>query len=302
VYLVFQGIFFNRFTQNSNFVTAILKNELHSLALLFFSVISLIYFLIVSLSPLAATSAQWLLWRAQFAYRFVTYQNVSLFIGMVAVFMLIRKIDIQIAFQPIMRYLLIGCLVISAESVLIKTVHAYSVVGHFLNKETEGDIFLKGYGFKREDRNYLINLPKTFTSIGDYSTNILGMGQSPNSPLPIIDRDIIVQKQNNFGKLGEVEIYTREPVMVGVNVVPFPWSYIQVNGQLVERTDAFLIGNRIYFQLHPGNYKITAELKPDLLWKVLRVISFSTIFGCIIFLIFNARKFKNIVLQILTIM
>lgn len=295
MYLIFQGIFFGRLSQKSGFFTAITKSELHIIALMLLSLFTFIYFLIVSLSPLAATSAQWLLWRAQFAYRFVTYQNTSIFIGIVAIFMLIRKIDIQIGFQPIMRYLLVGCLVLSAQSVLIKLTHAYSIQGHFLNKKTEGDVFLKGYDFKREDKNYLINLPYTFTSIGDYSTNVLGMGRNPDSSLPVMEKNIIVQGQKKFGKLGEVEIYTNEPVMIGVNVVPFPWNYILVNGQLVERKDMFLVGNRIYFQLKPGDYKITAELKPDFPWKVLRIISFLTILICSVFLIFNARKIKKIV-------
>ena len=293
IYLIFQGILLIRFSQKSNFLIAIIKSEMHILALVLFSLFSFIYFLIVSLSPWAATSAQWLLWRAQFAYRFVTYQNVSIFIGTVAFFMLIRKIDVQIVFQPIMRYLLIGCLVLSAQSVLIKLTHAYSILGHFLNKQTEGDVFLKGYGIKREDKYYLINLPETFTSIGDYSTSSLGMDQNSAPSLPVITENIIVQSQNNFGKLGEVEIYASEPVMVGVNVVPFPWSYILVNGQLVERKDTFLIGDRIYFQLKPGNHKITAELKPDFPWKVLRIISLLAILICSFFLIFQCTQNKK---------
>jgi hypothetical protein len=296
IYLIFQGILLIGFSQKSYILRAIIKSEIHILALLLFSLFSFIFFLMVSLSPWAATGAQWLLWRAQFAYRFVKYQNLSIFMGTVASFMLMRKIDVQIAFRPIMRYVLIGCLVLSAQSVLVKLTHAYSILGRFLNEKTEGDVFLRGYGIRRADKDYLINLPDTFTSIRDYSTGALGMGQNPDPSLPVITEDIIVQNQNNFGRLGQVEIYTSKPVMVGVNVVPFPWNYILVNGQLVERKDTFLIGDRTYVQLKPGDHKITAALKPDFPWKVLRIVSFLTILICSIFLIFNARKMKNIVL------
>lgn len=296
IYLIFLGIYLVWFRWKTNLGGAIIKSEMYLLAIMLFSLFSFIYFLIVSLSPVVAKNAEWLLWRAQFAYRFVTYLNVSIFIGIVAIFMLIRKINVEIIFQPIMRYLLIGCLVLSVQSVLIKLTHAYSIVGHFVNKKTEGSVFLKGYGLKREDRDYLLNLPNTFTSIRDYSTGALGMGQNPDPSLPVIKKNITVQDQDNFGKLGEVEIYTRESVLVGVNVVPFVWNYILVNGRSIERKDTFFVNNRIHFHLNPGGYKITAELRPDFPWRILRIISFLTILSCSIFLMFNARKIKNIVL------
>jgi hypothetical protein len=293
IYLIFQIVVIIYFRKKIYLSKIIMKNEKYSLTLMVLSCLSLLYFLIVSLSPSAASITLWYLWRAQFAYRFVTYQNLSIFLGIIAIFLFVRKIDGSMIYQPIMRYTLIGCLVLSAQSVLIKLVHAYSIVDQVLGINTEGDGFLKGYGIGRQGKDDLINSPRTMTSMLDYSTGSLGMGQPITSSVQKIDRSFIVQAGDNFGYLKPINLTITEPTIIGVDIESFPWNYILINGKVINRKDTYLSDNRTYIQLNPGKYKITSEVKPDSLWVISRFISLFTIIGCGIYLIVNIRGVKN---------
>ena len=92
-----------------------------------FSLVAFVYFLLVSVSPAFEKSSNWLLYHAQFAYRFVTYQNLALLVGIFSLVLLAAKLVPGFFRQDFIKFSLILGLTLSSVALMQKFVHVDSI-------------------------------------------------------------------------------------------------------------------------------------------------------------------------------
>jgi hypothetical protein len=236
----------------------------------------------------------------QFGYRFVTYQNLFLFTGLVAL-LACRFEGAEEApgtEQPdlVGNGVVAGAWAVGALGLLIKLTHVWAIAGtgpaggpEYRNDEipavrrtiearlvpSEPNVRPpRGYGLGWGERDALVDMPKLFYGAGDYA---ISAGYLPvDNSIPIGEVDLPVGTGSQFGIPQPLPVNLPREAWVATSVLAFPWNGLEVDGRLLPRSELRLARNRLAIRLGPGSHTILARIEPDSAWLWLRRLSIST--------------------------
>jgi hypothetical protein len=210
----------------------------------------------------------------QFGYRNVTYQNLSLLIGVFMVLMALRSVATsppeRLWRRPALVAVFVGCLLLSTVAVLMKGEHIMAAQHH----DGSPRWILGG-----AERRRLISLPAQFYGWNAYSTARLLLPWNANDGTPPVIRSFEVDQDLDFGAVSAMKLELAAPSWVLTNVLTFPWNVITVDGTVVSGDRLRSNVNRAAVLVGQGAHTIAVELRPDASWRWLRAISLVALFG-----------------------
>jgi hypothetical protein len=208
----------------------------------------------------------------QFAYRAVTYQNLSLLLG---VFMVVRALG-RVPKpapdgpwrRPAIVAVLLACLLLSTLGVLRKGQHILAI---------QGDGSSPHWTLGGAERRNLANLSGFYYAWG-YSTAHLFTPWSANDG-PVLTRDFEVDPDLDFGRVAPMVLELPAPSSVLTNVVTFPWNVFTIDGAVVPRDGVRTHGNKAVVLVPRGSHTLAVAFQPDALWRRLHTVSLVVLFG-----------------------
>jgi len=236
----------------------------------------------------------------QFGYRFVTYQNLFLFTGLVALlacrFEGAGEAPEKDPPDLVESGVVTAAWAVGAIGLVIKLTHVWAIAGtgpaggpeyradEISNvrriieaRQVPSDPNVRpprGYGLGREDRDALVDMPKLFTAAGDYA---ISAGYAPvDGSIPIGELDLPVGTGAQFGIPQPATVSLSRDVWAVTSVLAFPWNDLEVDGRLLPRSELRLGRNRLAIRLGPGSHTVLARTAPDGAWLWLRRLSLST--------------------------
>ena len=198
----------------------------------------------------------------QMSYRMVTYQNLSLVLGLVSVFSLQKRLVPTRLFVVSKKTLVVTtiCLSISFVAALEKLLHSSAIMG---------DI-----NFPSSDRS------KEFLATG-WTAGIKGYVLSS---VPKIDEEFSQELvflpdpfKSGVKTVEEKRIFTDKPIWVKTNIQAFPWNKISDNSIEIPFTHFKQSGGMIVFHLDAGNHMINYNYSVNSFYVRLRMVSFTII-------------------------
>lgn len=198
----------------------------------------------------------------QFSYRFISYQNLSILVGLVGVCSLIAKNSSPLFETKSVKSLLIGTSILALSSSIAKLNH--------------GTAFPNSPGNYAENSN-LLKLPKIFC-LDDYKTHYR------YGSVPEADRKDIVRKEfkvlsgDRFGMVEALELNLMKPTWVSFNAYLFPWTSLIVDGNRVPQAEVSHDGKSVYelptLKLNVGHHLIDVQIDLPPKYRILRGFSF----------------------------
>ena len=267
----------------------------YAASVFYFSIVCLVFFFLISVFPTLERPFDTVLSRAQFAYRFVSYQNLSILTAIISLTIILKDRIPNFFGKRSLKVILALCILLSLTSLSIKLDHANQMVNVFVNNESEGMNFLLGYGSGKENKDNLLNIPHTLESAFDYSTAFVSFskGEEVNHSSVVLVEDIEVGKGKDFGILMPITLNLEKPSWVAINTVPFPWMHIYVNNELFSCNETFLYENHLYFQLAKGEFIINVVFEADQFYKLASLLSFVSVALCACYLLVSIRSLKK---------
>jgi hypothetical protein len=257
-----------------------LENK-HDFLLLLGSVISLIFFFLISLyGPILSLLPKVFL-VAQYAYRFVSYQNIALLVTVVCGLSIVSRHKLYSSIKRPLLFCLLIALTISLMGVVLKQFHANAIINSDITKRSE-------YNFSREFRSQLLNVPSTMYGTFDYTTL---SELDTKTKLEISEKNKInfpVGEGKHFGILTNLEIDLTERSNVALNSYPFTWNHIYVDDKLINYSEMSWDdeNKRIIVNLDTGKHTIKAQFEPDPLWDISKKLSFALIMSGLVYSVF----------------
>ena len=245
----------------------ILRLKVHDKIYLIYPLILFIVTTSMSLSPWIWEFLPTLYKNIQMSYRMVTYQNISLVLGLVSVFSVQKNIGFKKTNILSKKYLVIItlCLSIGSVAALEKLMHGMAIMGDIPWKSYDGT-------WKGNDNKVLLSKPDVPGS------NYVVRSIRESDKEDFIDISFFPDPfkiEDTTNK--EVLFETRDSVWVKTNILAFPWNKISVNSELMSEKDYYRSNSRshgeIVFPLFPGEYILSYKYVPERFYTILRSIS-----------------------------
>jgi hypothetical protein len=254
----------------------------------------------LSLSPSVYNVLPDFLGAVQFGYRFVTYQNLFLFTGLVALLACrFEQAEEAPGKEPpdlVGNGVVTIAWVFGLVGLVIKWTHVWAIAGTGplggqeyradeisavrrtletrTNPQRPNVPLPRGYGLGWRERDALVDMPKFFYGASDYGT---AAGYAPvDNSIPLGEVDLPVGTGPQFGIPQPMSGTLPREAWAVTNVLAFPWNGLEVDGRLLPRSELRVAGRRLAIRLEPGNHTILAKIDPDGTWLWLRRLSIST--------------------------
>jgi len=213
----------------------------------------------------------------QFSYRLSSYINLSILV--IVIILAGRMSRANVHSQQVINICLAFCIGISLSALMLKLAHGavLSTKSTQVDREVWAPL---PFGPNR----HLIELPGTFVAAPAY-TVVDGFAKDTLSGmLPTVSRNFNVFEGDRFGQVGDLTFTLPQPALVFLNVQPFPWNRIVINGALQPQSHIIETGG--YFAqeavaLIPGNYTLKVVTQVDGMWKFLNFVSWVLLLGWI---------------------
>jgi len=235
------------------------------------------FFTWISLSPDSYHYLPSIFEMIQFAYRAVTYQNLSLLFG---VFLLLMTLpadssvsSIGVLERPVSRGIAAACILLSLYGVTVKWPH---IRASRTNYRDNGAYLLPGTA----ERESLIAYPSQYLQFADYATPDLFIPLTAEEAVSAVPVKFTFDSKVDFGAARPAPVALAEASWVRTNIMAFPWNRIEIDGRGVPDSD--IRGDNmtgIVVRVPAGNHRLVLRFVPDTLWEVLRVISLLSLFG-----------------------
>jgi hypothetical protein len=234
------------------------------------------FFTWISLSPDSYHYLPSMFEMIQFAYRAITYQNLSLLFG---VFLLLMTLpadssvsSIGVLERPVFRGIAAACILLSLYGVTVKWPH---IRASRTNYNDNGAYLLPG-AVERRDR---IAFPSQYLQFADYATPDLFIPLTAAEAESAVPVNFAFDSKDDFGVARPVQVALAEASWVRTNIIAFPWNRIDIDGR--DTPDSDIRGDNktgVALRVSAGNHRLVFRFVPDLAWKILRVISLLSLF------------------------
>lgn len=225
--------------------------------------VSLIMFVIATFLSLSNLTYPYLPAMAnliQFAYRFVTYQNLMLFTAVLSLMMISR---FQFRMENIGSEVLVACLTLAAVGVGVKLTHGMAI--------TEPVFPWQVYSLESNDESLYRSLPPTFYGLDAYTVQFSTQVQ-PEEFLPL---DLSVGQGKDFGDPLPFMVYTSQRTWMQTNIAASPWNSVVVDGVPVTADEMRSYQSKLMVQVNPGGHLLEARFMPDMIYVFLQKMSFT---------------------------
>lgn len=190
----------------------------------------------------------------QFAYRTITYINLSALVGIYMLFLSWRKVDTKIPTPTIPRWFASALLALSFTGLCVKLVHAEKIV-----KQLPPVILAS----QRSDQE-LLTLPQTFYGFASYTTPALAKVASTGIKL-VHDVELKPSGGKHFGEMNTPEIRDAMSGWTVTNIQLAPWNNLWLGNRKVGYDEMATKDSRIVLANWPaGQWSYT--FSPDPLW------------------------------------
>lgn len=254
-----------------------------------------LYFTAMSLSPVLTATLPGILSTIHFHYRFVTYMNIAVLIGVITLLTIVSRLKMTEVDTKIIFISLIVLLSLSSQSVLIKNLHGASIMSFNRYPFTQSN-----FGISNSGRDGLLNqelIPGYFYAYRD----VKSYPKLPDGDVfqPATGVIIPVSGGKDFGNLpASVNFSLNNPEWIYTNISAFPWNRIMLDGNELSAKDIYLPsgGDGVVLHVSVGTHTLGVRFVPDDLWKILKNISYlSLLVGYILTIIIIL---KNIYLKL----
>jgi hypothetical protein len=216
----------------------------------------------------------------QFAYRAVTYQNLSLLLGVFLLLISLRGSAISyptgVLERPVFRGIAAACILLSLYGVTVKWPH---IRASRTSYKDNGAYLLPGAA----ERQSLIAYPSQYFPFSAYATPDLFIPLTAEEAGSAVPVTFAFNSRDDFGAAQPARVALAEDSWVRTNIIAFPWNRIEIDGRDV--LDSDVRGDNktgIALRVPAGNHILVFQFVPDAIWGVLRVISLLSLFGWLI--------------------
>jgi len=208
----------------------------------------------------------------QYAYRLTSYVNLSILV--VVIILAGRMNRANVRSQQVINVCLAFCIAISFSALMLKLVQASAII-HKSTKVDGAAWAPLPFGSGR----HLIELPGSFASATDY-TVVDGLAKDTVSGMvPVIPRYFNVLDGARFGQVEPLTVNLGQPTLVLLNIQPFPWNRISINGAVQLPSNLISDGRQEAVLLPAGSYLFKAVTHIDGMWKFLNILSWVLLLG-----------------------
>ncbi len=206
----------------------------------------------------------------QIAYRAVTYQNISLLLGILILASALRRRGDRSLFagRPVAAWMLIGCLALSATGVAITFVQFTSI----LRVGKHAPMRATASGQRRSG-----SLPGSFYGLDAYATPSLYTPLSPKENERRRDEQLPMSGDFGVPRPLRLNPSPTENVWVATNIQAFPWNRVLLDGHVAPDDQLRSEGSRLVVAVPPGDHEISFDSVPDPTWMTLRTVSFGVL-------------------------
>jgi hypothetical protein len=183
----------------------------------------------------------------QFAYRAVTYQNLALLAGALAIAVAVPGLGARLR-SPGVWAVPAACVALAAAGVVVKWQHIAAVQ----REHTPSDP---------------LHLPVQYYGTADYATEaeFAPLGSEPTEA-----RSFAVDDGPRFGLTRPLAIDEPAPTWVATNLQSFPWNAVRVDGARLGPADLRTAHGGLVARVPAGSHKLSARFEPPLVYRVLR--------------------------------
>jgi hypothetical protein len=213
----------------------------------------------------------------QYAYRAVTYENLSLLLGIFLVTMTLRSVvDVpKLLAHRAVKLVAIATLVLAAVGVFVKLDHIAAI------KTVEPDAHILS---TKGERNTFVKLPATYYGLTAYTTDALVLQYIPvEAQGKVVPMGFQIETGHLFGQTKPMAVELAEPTWVMTDIQSFPWNQLVLDGKPV--ADMRTHFDQLTLLIPAGKHIVTAELVPPTSWWLLHTLSLVLVFSWIIFMI-----------------
>jgi hypothetical protein len=237
-----------------------------------------VFFTWLSLSPASYALLPAPARMIQFAYRNVTYLNLSLLLGVFMVVMALGRVSGPDGpwRRPALVAIFVACLLLSTAGVLIKGRHILAMQGHGSSPN---------WTFGEAERRKLVNLYGHYYGWSAYSTSRLTTPWNANDGVPSVVGNFEVDPDLDFGRASPLRLELATSTWVQTNALVFPWTGITVDGVVVPRAALRAHLHKAVVLVPQGSHTLGVTFEPDATWRVLRTTSLVVLYGwCLVLL------------------
>jgi hypothetical protein len=126
----------------------------------------------------------------------------------------------------------------------------------------------------------LNEIPESFGGQMDAYTIVDGLAKDTVSGMvPMTSQHFNVLDGDRFGHLEDLTVNLTQPTLVLLNLQPFPWNQILINGSPQARSNLISDGRQEAVLLPAGHYLFKAVTHIDGVWKFLNGLSWVLLLG-----------------------
>jgi hypothetical protein len=234
------------------------------------------FFTWISLSPNSYHYLPSIFEMIQFAYRAITYQNLSLLLGVFLLLMTLAGASSisasEILRRPVFRGVAAACILLAFIGLNVKYPHIRA------SRTSRGDqtaLLLPGAA----ERQSFISFPAQYLGFADYATPDLFTPLTAEEEGRSVHVNFAFDSKDDFGTAQPAQITLNDASWVRTNILAFSWNRFEVDGTDVSSSDIRVYNNTgIALHVPAGNHRLVFQFVPDTVWKVLRVISLLSLF------------------------
>jgi hypothetical protein len=218
----------------------------------------------------------------QFAYRLVTYQNLAIFVALVATLALgAQPAGLPARLQKADTVAWALALALSGVGLTVKLAHAAWALGPASAEAAWA-----------ADPSRLGKMPDTYYGERDYvvvdeSRMLASESRARLQNVTTVDLPL----SNSFGEPGAAPLDEPADRWVRTDVIAFSWNRLVLDGRVLPPAQTRDAPNRLAARVHAGRHTLGYAFDPPLAWRVLRVVSFATaiVWAALVAVLFACR-------------
>ena len=203
----------------------------------------------------------------QFAYRLVTYQNLAIFVALVAALAIGgRPAALSPRLQKADAIAWAAALALSGVGLTAKLAHAAWALGPATAEATWA-----------ADSSLLARMPDTYYGERDYVVvdESRMLANEPRAQLQNVTT-VALPLGDRFGEAGAVQLDEPADRWVRTDVIAFSWNRLVLDGRVLPPAETRDAPNRLAARVPAGRHTLGYAFNPPAAWRVLRVVSFAT--------------------------